>query len=116
MTQQSANATKTKPRAKRIAGICDAAKKCGVTRGHLWAVLTNRRESQPLLARYQALRKEAAKKFHPHVERYATLLGVDNEQVLQIVRGKSKDAGLVERFRALRKTQTNRISLKELGA
>jgi hypothetical protein len=49
--------TGRKTRSKRIAGICSAAKTLGVTRGHLWAVLTKRRESKPLLARYRALEK-----------------------------------------------------------
>jgi hypothetical protein len=56
VTMNSAIVSNQKSRSKRIAGICAAAKRLGVTRGHLWAVLTNRRESVPLLARFRALK------------------------------------------------------------
>lgn len=40
-------------------GIVRAATDLGVTRVHLWLVLTGRRESRPLLARYEHLKKAA---------------------------------------------------------
>jgi hypothetical protein len=54
--KRSSNAGR-ETRSKRIAGICSAARALGVTRGHLWAVLTQRRDSKPLIARYRALKK-----------------------------------------------------------
>ena len=44
-----------------IPEICRDAKRLGVSRMHLWAVLNGRRESAGLLQRYEALKqKEAA--------------------------------------------------------
>ncbi len=42
-------------------GITADARKLRVSRVHLWMVLTNRRESKPLLARYHALKTKAGK-------------------------------------------------------
>jgi len=52
---ESAKRVKSKPRRKRIAGITIAAGTLGVTRFHLYKVLTGKRESAPLLARYRAM-------------------------------------------------------------
>lgn len=41
-----------------IPGICADARRLGVSRMHLWAVLTGRRESEPLMRRYRAFRGE----------------------------------------------------------
>lgn len=41
-----------------IPGICADAKKLGVSRMHLWAVLSGRRESDGLVARYRELQEE----------------------------------------------------------
>lgn len=49
--------TSTKNRPKRFKGICADAKLLNVTRVHLWQVLTGRRESKPLLAEYQELKR-----------------------------------------------------------
>ena len=43
-------------RGARISGIVASASDLGVSRQHLWAVLTKRRESKPLLGRYRAWR------------------------------------------------------------
>ena len=51
------NIANKKSRPNRIKGICAAADKLGVTRGHLWAVLKGRRDSTPLLERYNSLPK-----------------------------------------------------------
>jgi len=53
---QSAKSVKSKPRRKRIVGITAAAVALGVTRFHLYKVLTGKRESAPLLKRYLALK------------------------------------------------------------
>lgn len=42
-------------RAVRFKGICAQAEELGVDRIHLWKVITGRRESRSLLARYQSL-------------------------------------------------------------
>jgi hypothetical protein len=39
-------------RGPSVAGICQAAAQLGVTRQHLWCVLSGQRESKPLTARY----------------------------------------------------------------
>lgn len=57
MTLKRASKLEKKTRAGRIKGICAAAQSLRVTRAHLWAVLTGRRESKPLLARYHQLKK-----------------------------------------------------------
>lgn len=41
---------------KVIPGICADARELGVSRMHLWAVLSGRRESDGLVARYRALK------------------------------------------------------------
>jgi len=41
-----------------IPGICADARRLGVSRMHLWAVLSGRRESDGLVARYQALQEQ----------------------------------------------------------
>ncbi len=41
--------------ALRFPGIVRAARLLRVSRGHLWLVLSGRRESKPLLARYRQL-------------------------------------------------------------
>ncbi len=41
-----------------IPGICADAQKLGVSRMHLWAVLSGRRESDGLVARYMELKKK----------------------------------------------------------
>lgn len=41
---------------KVIPGICADARRLGVSRMHLWAVLSGRRESVPLMRRYRELR------------------------------------------------------------
>ena len=46
--------SKTRPRFK---GICAAAKELDCSRVHLWHVLTGRRQSKSLLARYRQLPK-----------------------------------------------------------
>lgn len=43
----------------RFPGICAAARELGVTRVHLYLVLTGQRESRNLTARYRALMKHA---------------------------------------------------------
>ena len=48
----------------RYPGITHAATELGVTRTHLWAVLSGRRESKPLLARWHAWLKR-----HPEFAR-----------------------------------------------
>ena len=45
----------------RIRGIGADAETLGVSRQHLWAVLTERRTSRPLLARFEALKAAQAK-------------------------------------------------------
>lgn len=42
----------------RFPGITIAAADLGVTRVHLWAVLSGKRESKPLLARWKAWLKQ----------------------------------------------------------
>ena len=61
------NAEKIKRKKKRLhrhkvrfPGITEDAKKLGVSRPHLWMVLTGSRESMSLTRRYQALKKEVA--------------------------------------------------------
>ncbi len=49
--------TSSRQRAPRIHGICLAAATLGVSRVHLWKVLTGRRTSERLKARYDALVK-----------------------------------------------------------
>ena len=51
--------SKEKPKSRRVqfVGIVADSAALGVTRVHLWLVLTGRRESQPLLARYAALKR-----------------------------------------------------------
>jgi hypothetical protein len=61
VTKKRANVAKKKTRAKPVKGICAAAEALGVTRGHLWAVLTHRRESKPLIARYRVWKREQRK-------------------------------------------------------
>jgi hypothetical protein len=53
--------TKAKPKRgpTKYRGIVRDATNLGVTRVHLWLVLTGRRESRPLLARYEELKKAA---------------------------------------------------------
>lgn len=57
--------TDTKPKSawarKRHVGMVADACALKVSRFHLWAVLTNRRESKPLLARYRALKLQQGK-------------------------------------------------------
>lgn len=43
---------------KVIPGICADARALGVSRMHLWAVLSGRRESDGLVRRYQELKAE----------------------------------------------------------
>jgi hypothetical protein len=57
MTNQVANGKQPKTRGPRIRGIGADAQALGVTREHLSAVLKGRRESNPLKARYQALKQ-----------------------------------------------------------
>lgn|ERR1035437_6158872 len=57
MKAATKDATKNRP--KRFKGIVAAADALDVTRVHLWQVLTGRRESKPLMARYAALTPEA---------------------------------------------------------
>lgn len=52
MTEKSGQ--QKQPRAPKIAGLCAAAKRLGVSRGHLSFVLHGHRQSAPLLARYRA--------------------------------------------------------------
>lgn len=47
-------------RQSRHEGICDQAKALGVSRVHLWKVLTGRRTSQSLMREYRKIKKEAA--------------------------------------------------------
>lgn len=61
VTMSSATNSTKLNRTARIAGICADADALGVTRQHLQAVLTGKRESKPLLARYRALRAPATK-------------------------------------------------------
>lgn len=49
---------KTQTRRKRIEGIVKAAEQLGVTRVHLYLVLTGQRESRSLLSRYHALKQQ----------------------------------------------------------
>jgi len=44
----------------KFKGICKDAETLGVTRMHLFKVLNGNRESQPLLKRYEALKKQQA--------------------------------------------------------
>lgn len=55
-------------------------------------------------------------KLHPHIEQYAKFLKVSTEKVLQIVRGKCRDTSLLAGFRAIRRVQSNRVSLRQLIA
>ena len=48
---------KRKQKSRIRNGITRDAKELGVTRQHLWAVVTHRRESKPLLGRYRALKR-----------------------------------------------------------
>ena len=45
---------------KDIVGICADAKTLGVTRSHLYKVLTGQRESKPLLEHYNSLKQATA--------------------------------------------------------
>jgi hypothetical protein len=47
---------------QRLRGIYQAAKALGVSRSHLWRVLTGRRSSASLLSRYEALRGKSKAK------------------------------------------------------
>lgn len=42
-----------------IPGICADARRLGVSRKHLWAVLSGRRESDGLVKRYEQMKEEA---------------------------------------------------------
>jgi len=58
-----------KPSRKRnpaIKGITLDAEALGVTRTHLYLVLTGNRESKPLLKRYRALKREQKKAQQQH--------------------------------------------------
>ena len=48
-------AGETPPVKRRIQGICEDAKALGVTRRHLWGVLTGERVSRRLTAQYKRL-------------------------------------------------------------
>lgn len=50
---KASNRATKKNHPKRFKGICADAIALNVTRVHLWKVLTGRRESKPLLARYR---------------------------------------------------------------
>jgi len=54
MLRKQPSKEKTKRGPTKYPGIVRTAEELGVTRVHLWLVLTGRRESQPLLARYSA--------------------------------------------------------------
>jgi DNA-binding phage protein len=49
-----------KRRVVRFAGICAAARELGVTRIHLYRVLTKERRSPGLMTRYRALKRNGA--------------------------------------------------------
>lgn len=51
-------------RPRRILGIVRDAAAIGVTRFHLWRVLTGRRQSRSLLERYQALHGSPKERIH----------------------------------------------------
>jgi hypothetical protein len=53
-------------------------------------------------------------KLHPHVREYAKILGVPVAQIVQLIRGRCQDAGLVIRFRVIRHQQSRPIPLKQL--
>lgn len=57
------NCVEARSRLKRHSwhdGVCKAAEQLGVSRHHLWSVLTGRRNSRSLLQAYRKLKKEAA--------------------------------------------------------
>jgi hypothetical protein len=55
MTAPKATSAKKPIRGKRINRICTDAKRLGVSRVHLWAVLRGRRNSPELIAKYCTL-------------------------------------------------------------
>ena len=58
VTKQVAAKSERRKRAKRIPGICASAQLLGVSRQHLYAVLTQKRKgSKSLLSRLKALRQ-----------------------------------------------------------
>lgn len=59
MLRQHSERSKTKRGPTKYPGIVRDASALGVTRIHLWLVLTGRRESRSLTARYAALKKAA---------------------------------------------------------
>ena len=59
---ERAKSVKSKRRRKRIAGITAASAALGVTRFHLYKVLTGNRESPKLLARYHKLKSAQPQK------------------------------------------------------
>jgi len=59
MLRQRSTKTKTKRGPTKYPGIVRDATELGVTRVHLWRVLEGQRESDPLLARYAALKQAA---------------------------------------------------------
>ncbi len=62
--------------------------------------------------------KPAAKprqKLHPHIAQYAQMLSVPVEKVLQLIRGKCRDTGLLARFRVIRRCQVTPVPLHQLG-
>jgi hypothetical protein len=58
--------------------------------------------------------KQNAPDIHPSVELYAKHFGIEPEQFLRFLKGREKIPGLLVRFKALRRLESNPIPIKDL--